>query len=161
MSTYIVAFANGIFEYLESSYQSSLSGKVRPLRIYGIVHRYYCRSLYWFLIALATSDLISQAQYALDVKTKVVPVYEQLFDIEYPLPKLDTLLVRHISSVTLLPTFTYRLAFCRLMTSTLVSSVLDATTGQQGWLIGGIRRYGKLGRILSRIYLEYLSWRLR
>ena len=35
VSTYLVAYANGPFEYLESSYTSPLSGKVRPLRIYG------------------------------------------------------------------------------------------------------------------------------
>ncbi|CAL1703777.1 unnamed protein product [Somion occarium] len=73
MSTYIVAFANGPFTYLESSYKSPLSGKVRPLRIY------------------TTPDVIHQAQFALDVKEKVLPLYEQVFDIEYPLPKLDTL----------------------------------------------------------------------
>jgi aminopeptidase N len=43
-----------------------------------------------------TPDVISRGQYALDVKTKVLPVYEQIFDIEYPLPKLDTLVVRHM-----------------------------------------------------------------
>ncbi|KAI0086651.1 peptidase family M1-domain-containing protein [Irpex rosettiformis] len=55
MSTYIVAFANGPFVYLEDSYTSPLS------------------------------------KFALDVKKKVLPLYEQVFDIEYPLPKLDTL----------------------------------------------------------------------
>ncbi|KAI0340189.1 leucyl aminopeptidase [Trametopsis cervina] len=75
MSTYIVAFANGPFVYKEDSYTSPLSGKVRPLRIY------------------ATKDLIDQTQFALDVKKKVLPLYEQVFDIEYPLPKLDTLVV--------------------------------------------------------------------
>lgn len=35
MSSYIVAFANGPFQYLESSYTSPLSGKTRPLRIYS------------------------------------------------------------------------------------------------------------------------------
>lgn len=35
MSTYLVAFANGDFKYLESSYTSPLSGKTRPLRIYS------------------------------------------------------------------------------------------------------------------------------
>ena len=44
---------------------------------------------------LGTPDIISQAQYALDVKAKVLPIYEQVFGIEYPLPKLDTLVVRH------------------------------------------------------------------
>ncbi len=35
--------------------------------------------------------MIGQAQYALDFKKKALPLYEQAFDIEYPLPKLDTL----------------------------------------------------------------------
>ncbi|KAL5635262.1 hypothetical protein ACGC1H_003079 [Rhizoctonia solani] len=73
MSSYLVAFANGHFEFLESSYTSPLSGKTRPLRIY------------------ATKDIIHQTQFALDVKAKVIPIYERMFDIEYPLPKLDTL----------------------------------------------------------------------
>ncbi|EUC58817.1 leucyl aminopeptidase [Rhizoctonia solani AG-3 Rhs1AP] len=73
MSSYLVAFANGHFEFLESSYTSPLSGKTRPLRIY------------------ATKDIIHQTQFALDVKAKVIPIYEKMFDIEYPLPKLDTL----------------------------------------------------------------------
>ncbi|TBU29067.1 peptidase family M1-domain-containing protein [Dichomitus squalens] len=73
VSTYLIAYANGPFVYLEDSYKSPLSGKVRPLRIY------------------TTPDVISQAQFALDIKRKVLPLYEQVFDIEYPLPKLDTL----------------------------------------------------------------------
>jgi len=80
VSTYLVAIANGPFEYLESSYESPLSGKVRPLRIY------------------ATKDLIHQAQYGLDIKAKVLPVYEKVFDIEFPLPKLDTLVVHDFDS---------------------------------------------------------------
>jgi aminopeptidase N len=35
MSTYLLAFANGPFEYIESSYTSPISGKTRPLRLYG------------------------------------------------------------------------------------------------------------------------------
>ncbi|KAF8061516.1 leucyl aminopeptidase [Lyophyllum atratum] len=73
MSTYIVAFANGDFKYLEKSVDMPLSGKTLPLRIY------------------ATADLIHQAQFALDVKAAVLPLYEKVFDVEYPLPKLDTL----------------------------------------------------------------------
>ncbi|KAI0933682.1 hypothetical protein AcV5_005768 [Taiwanofungus camphoratus] len=80
MSTYLVAYANGRFAHLESSYKSPLSGKVRPLRIY------------------ATSDVIHQAQFALDVKRQVLPLYEQVFDIEYPLPKLDTLVASDFDS---------------------------------------------------------------
>lgn len=73
MSTYIVAWASGPFSFLESSYTSQLTGKSRPLRIY------------------ATRDLIHQGQFALDVLREVVPRYETVFDIEYPLPKLDLL----------------------------------------------------------------------
>ncbi|KAF9227990.1 leucyl aminopeptidase [Gyrodon lividus] len=73
MSTYLVAYANGHFAHLEGSYKSPLTGNIRPLRVY------------------ATPDAINQAQYALDVKARVLPIYEQIFDIEYPLPKLDTL----------------------------------------------------------------------
>lgn len=34
MSTYLLAYANGPFEYIEAEYKSPLSGKVRPLRVY-------------------------------------------------------------------------------------------------------------------------------
>jgi hypothetical protein len=39
----------------------------------------------------ATPNHIHQGQFVLDVTAKVLPIYESLFDIEYPLPKLDTL----------------------------------------------------------------------
>lgn len=41
----------------------------------------------------ATPDNIHQAQFALDVKADVLPLYEKIFDVPYPLPKLDTLVV--------------------------------------------------------------------
>ncbi|KAF8797340.1 zincin, partial [Phlegmacium glaucopus] len=73
MSSYLVAFANGPFVFLETSVVMPLSGKTIPLRIY------------------TTPDVIHQAQFALDVKAAVLPLYEKVFDVEYPLPKLDTL----------------------------------------------------------------------
>ena len=73
MSTYLVAWANGDFRHLDSSYTSPLTGRKVPLRIYS------------------TPENIHQAALALEVKSKVLPVYERIFDIEYPLPKLDTL----------------------------------------------------------------------
>ena len=42
---------------------------------------------------VATPDVIHQAQFALDVKAAVLPLYEKIFNVEYPLPKLDTLVV--------------------------------------------------------------------
>ena len=73
VSTYLVAWANGPFVSLESSYTSPLTGKVIPMKVY------------------TTPEYIHQAQYALDVKVKVLPEYERVFDVAYPLPKLDTL----------------------------------------------------------------------
>ncbi|KAJ8469486.1 hypothetical protein ONZ45_g16876 [Pleurotus djamor] len=73
MSSYIVAWANGPFEHLEKVITSPLTGKELPLRMY------------------ATPDNIDQAHFALDVTAKVLPIYEEVFDVAYPLPKLDTL----------------------------------------------------------------------
>ncbi|KZT61396.1 alanyl aminopeptidase [Calocera cornea HHB12733] len=75
MSTYLVAWANGPFEYLESSYQSAITGNSVTLRVY------------------TTSEHISQAGLCLDVKARVLPIFEKIFDIPYPLRKLDTLVV--------------------------------------------------------------------
>ncbi|KAJ6558177.1 peptidase family M1-domain-containing protein [Mycena capillaripes] len=75
MSTYIVAFANGPFSYLEKTVEMPLSGRTIPLRVY------------------ATPDIIHQAAFCLELTSRVLPLYETIFDIEYPLPKLDTLAV--------------------------------------------------------------------
>jgi aminopeptidase 2 len=91
MSTYLLAIANGDFMHLESSYISPLSGKVRPLRIYGVLISPSAGVDADDYRPLATADVIHQAQYALDIKRKALPLYEKVFDIEYPLPKLDTL----------------------------------------------------------------------
>ncbi|KAF8198250.1 leucyl aminopeptidase [Mycena galopus ATCC 62051] len=73
MSSYIVAFANGPFAHLETKVVMPLSGRTVPIRVY------------------ATPDIIHQGQFCLEVTAKVLPLYEKIFDIEYPLPKLDTL----------------------------------------------------------------------
>ncbi|KAJ7727197.1 leucyl aminopeptidase [Mycena metata] len=69
MSSYLVAFANGPLAYLEKSIVMPLSGRTVPLRVYG-------KSSWW-------------GEFCLEVTAKVLPLYEQIFDIEYPLPKLD------------------------------------------------------------------------
>lgn len=73
VSTYLVAFANGHFESIEGSYKSPLTGRVVPMKAY------------------ATYEHIAQAGLALKTKERVLPIYEKIFDIPYPLPKLDTL----------------------------------------------------------------------
>ena len=94
MSTYLVAYANGVFDYLESSYTSPLSGKTRPLRVYGKLILFEpTRPTTLTKHFIATPDLTPLTKFALDVKAKALPIYEKIFDIEYPLPKLDTLVV--------------------------------------------------------------------
>lgn len=96
MSSYIVAYANGHFKYLEDSVVLPLSGKELPLRIYsGATFLISPPSrLLKIPYSLATAEHIHQARFALDVKKAVLPLYEKVFDIGYPLPKLDTLVVR-------------------------------------------------------------------
>ncbi|KAJ7472122.1 leucyl aminopeptidase [Mycena latifolia] len=79
MSCYLVAFANGPFEYMEKTVIMPLSGRTVPLRMY------------------ATPDLIGQTEFCLDVSVRVLPLYESIFDVEYPLPKLDTLVAHDYS----------------------------------------------------------------
>jgi aminopeptidase 2 len=93
MSTYLVAFANGPFSYLEKSVVMPLSGRIIPLRVYG-EHSCSIRTKPSSDHApTATPDIIHQTQFCLDVGAQVLPLYETIFDIEYPLPKLDTLAV--------------------------------------------------------------------
>lgn len=73
MSTYLVAYACGDFAHLSDTYTSVLTGKEIALKVY------------------ATPNQIAKGKLALDVMKWGLPVYEKLFDIPYPLPKLDTL----------------------------------------------------------------------
>ncbi|CEQ41474.1 SPOSA6832_03182 [Sporobolomyces salmonicolor] len=82
MSTYLVAWANGDFEHIEGSYTSPLTKRKVPMRVY------------------ATHDHIAQAGLALETKERILPIYEQMFDIPYPLPKLDTLAMENWGLIT-------------------------------------------------------------
>lgn len=73
ISTYLVAYACGEFGHLSTEFHSKLTGKTIPLKIY------------------VTHNQLDQAQFGLDVAKWALPVYEELFQIAYPLPKLDTL----------------------------------------------------------------------
>ncbi|CAK9784200.1 hypothetical protein CC85DRAFT_324940 [Cutaneotrichosporon oleaginosum] len=72
MSTYLLAWACGEFTHIEALHKSAITGKTIPLRVY------------------ATNN-IDQAKMALDATASALRVYEELFRIAYPLPKLDTL----------------------------------------------------------------------
>lgn len=72
MSTYLLTFASGLFDFRHSTF-CSINGEDVPIRIY------------------ATKDIVHQVDYALEVTQLATPVYEQLFDIPFALPKLDSL----------------------------------------------------------------------
>lgn len=73
VSTYLVAFACGEFAYLDSEHHSKLTGKTVPVRTY------------------VTPNQVEKVRFATDVMKWALPIYEELFDVAYPLPKLDTL----------------------------------------------------------------------
>lgn len=101
MSSYLVAWAVGDFKYIEDSYVSKLSGRTVPLRIYGasLLPRAFSSRMFTptdarlSLSASATPNAIGEVDTALAATKLCVPLYEELFDMEYPLPKLDTLCV--------------------------------------------------------------------
>lgn len=72
LSTYLVAWANGPFVHLETSYKST-DGRTIPLRIYS------------------TKEYIHQTEFALNVTAKVLPIYEKVFNEPFMMPKCDTL----------------------------------------------------------------------
>ena len=75
MSTYLLAFIVGDFEYLE---KKSRGGRlVRVFTVPGKKH---------------------QAKFALDCAEKILKFYEKYFDIKYPLPALDMIAIPDFSS---------------------------------------------------------------
>lgn len=73
MAPYLVAWANGEFRHVAGETRSPLTGRTIPLRMY------------------VTPEYLAQAAYAVQVMARVLPAYEEMFGIEYPLPKLDAL----------------------------------------------------------------------
>ena len=49
----------------------------------------------------ATQDCLAQGQYALDYMVEIMPIYDEMFKAEYPLPKLDLLVVSEVDSVVM------------------------------------------------------------
>lgn len=87
MSTYLLTWAVGDFEYIEDFTKRKYNGKSLPVRVY------------------TTRGLKSQAQYALDHAPQIIDYFSDIFDIDYPLPKSDLLAVHEFVS------FTRRLCF--------------------------------------------------
>ena len=80
MSTYLLAWAVGDFEYIEDFTKRKYNGKALPVRVY------------------TTRGLKEQARYALDHAPQVIDYFSEIFDIDYPLPKSDLLAVHEFVS---------------------------------------------------------------
>lgn len=75
MSTYLVAWAIGNFDYIETLTEREYNGSKLPIRVYTIPGQ------------------SSTGNYALETAKKAVDYLSKIFDIDYPLPKLDLLAV--------------------------------------------------------------------
>ncbi|KAK3169927.1 hypothetical protein OEA41_009311 [Lepraria neglecta] len=79
MSTYLLAWAFGDFEYVEDFTRRKYNGKSLPVRVY------------------TTRGLKEQGRFALENCHQVVDYFSQIFKIDYPLPKIDLLAVHEFS----------------------------------------------------------------
>jgi aminopeptidase N len=80
MSTYLLAWAVGDFEYVEAFTKRKYGDKSLPVRVY------------------TTRGLKHQGQYALDHAPVVIDYFSEIFGIDYPLPKADLLAVHEFVS---------------------------------------------------------------
>lgn len=80
MSTYLLAWAVGDFEYVEEFTERKYDGKSLPVRVY------------------TTKGLKEQARYALEHAPKIIDYFSEIFGIDYPLPKADLLAVHEFVS---------------------------------------------------------------
>ncbi|ODQ67184.1 hypothetical protein NADFUDRAFT_81746 [Nadsonia fulvescens var. elongata DSM 6958] len=79
MSTYLLAWACGDFEYIEALTKRQYNGKHIPVRVY------------------TTKGMVQEGQFALDNATKIVDYFSEVFEIDYVLPKVDLLAVHEFS----------------------------------------------------------------
>lgn len=79
MSTYLLAWAVGDFEYVEAHTERRYNGKQLPVRVY------------------TTRGLEKQGRWALEHAPKFIDLFSQIFDIDYPLPKADLLAVHEFT----------------------------------------------------------------
>ncbi|KAL5352847.1 hypothetical protein ACLOAV_002795 [Pseudogymnoascus australis] len=79
MSTYLLAWAVGDFEYVEAFTERKYNGKNLPVRVY------------------TTKGLKEQGSYALEHAHQIIDYFSEIFGIDYPLPKADLLAVHEFS----------------------------------------------------------------
>ncbi|KAI0192671.1 peptidase family M1 [Xylaria flabelliformis] len=79
MSTYLLAWALGDFEYVEAFTERRYNGKQIPVRVY------------------TTRGLKEQGRWALEHAPKTIDLFSESFGIDYPLPKSDLLAVHEFT----------------------------------------------------------------
>ncbi|KAI0389382.1 peptidase family M1 [Xylariaceae sp. FL0594] len=79
MSTYLLAWAVGDFEYIEAFTERKYNGKQIPVRVY------------------TTRGLKEQGHWALEHAPKTIDLFSESFGIDYPLPKSDLLAVHEFT----------------------------------------------------------------
>lgn len=80
MSTYLLAWACGEFDYVEDFTDREYVGRGKlPVRVY------------------TTKGLANQGRFALKNAKKIVDYFSEIFDLDYPLPKVDLLAVHEFS----------------------------------------------------------------
>lgn len=80
MSSYLLAWACGDFEYIESHTEGLyVDNKPLPVRIY------------------TTKGYTAEAEFALEIAPKIVDYFSKIFEVKYPLPKLDLIAVHAFS----------------------------------------------------------------
>ncbi|KAF9985042.1 Aminopeptidase 2 mitochondrial [Mortierella antarctica] len=79
MATYLLAWMIGDFDYIEAYTSGEFNGEPVPCRVYTPV------------------GLVTYGQYSLDLAVKSVEYFSRLFNIPYPLPKLDLVAVPDFS----------------------------------------------------------------
>lgn len=79
MSTYLLAWAVGDFEYVEAYTERRYNGKQLPVRVY------------------TTRGLKEQGRWALEHAPKTIDLFSESFGIDYPLPKSDLLAVHEFT----------------------------------------------------------------
>ncbi|MCJ1395840.1 hypothetical protein MMC18_008726 [Xylographa bjoerkii] len=79
MSTYLLAWAFGDFEYVEDFTQRKYNGKHLPVRVY------------------TTRGLKEQGRFGLSNAHQIIDYFSEIFKIDYPLPKADLLAVHEFT----------------------------------------------------------------
>jgi len=79
MSSYLLAWAFGDFEYVEDFTRRKYNGKNLPVRVY------------------TTRGLKEKGRFALEHAHQITDLFSDVFQIEYPLPKVDLLAVHEFS----------------------------------------------------------------